>query len=384
MATYFDTYDTKIDLVKLLQFLEYDNNIICNPFKFNHHDANTGNPTYKELVEKCTEITNDSISENEPDLSFKSFEFVVYTKCDSDESLENQTFHIKHTTNSSTDTNENIGKFLTSSKKDEIMSIIMKKENKTNSSAVEHCKNQSVLEQITEFQGNHKLRFGIIDGLHRLTAFNTILRTNKGSSIFHNMNCQCNIYIMKEKEEVIQYSCLQKLFTARSLLISQNQSKSIAHTLHDNIMEIIRQIDKTRGCYLKSIGAYTLKAFMADIKDTNRDYGFCSDFYFDIFRDAHEKLLRDCDLYEQAFRSHIVNSKRKENRDMPLFVDEEKLKEVFKPVLINALHMKTIQKILNKETPQERLVKTFKFNISCACVHRLLSSYMSFDRTKKK
>ena len=337
-------------------------------------------------MEKCAEITNGSISENELDLSFKSFEFVVYTKCDSDESLENQTFDIKHTTHSSTDTNENIrstdkqGTFLTSIKKDKIMSIIMNEENNTNSSAVKDCKSQSVLTQITEFQEKHNLRFGIIDGLHRLTAFNTILRKKKGSSIFHNMNCQCNIYIMKEKEEV-KYNCLQPLFLARSLLISQNQSKSIAHTLHDNIMEIIRTIDKTGGaCYLNSIKEYSLKAFMADINDKNRNDGFCSDFYFDIFRDAHEKLLRDCNLYEQAFRSHIINAKRKENRHMPLFEDEEKLKKVFKPVLTNKLNEKIIHGILHKEPPKHRLRKEYKFNISCACVHRLLSSYMSFDR----
>ena len=224
----------KIDLVKLLQFLEYDSNIICNPHKVNHHNANTGEPTYKQLVEKCTEITNDSMGENEPDLPFKSFEFVVYTKCDGDESPQNQTFHITHTIK----TNEKIsiqnddkkGKFLTSSKKDEIMSIV-KEENETNSSPV---KSRTILDQITQFQQTSNLRFGIIDGLHRLTAFNTILRKNE-DSIFHNMNCQCNIYIIKQ-EEGVEYSRLQNLFNAKSKLISKNQNKSIPHNVYDGIV----------------------------------------------------------------------------------------------------------------------------------------------------
>lgn len=78
VETFFNRSFIESDLIKLLQFLEYDDGIICNPQDVNHHNANTGETTYKQLLRKCTtDITKNTESND-------SFEFVLYKKCSED------------------------------------------------------------------------------------------------------------------------------------------------------------------------------------------------------------------------------------------------------------------------------------------------------------
>ncbi len=390
VETFFNKQIIHADLTTLLQFFEYDDDgMICNPEDVNHHNANTGETTYKELLQKCRVMTkgittdgtrnNNPISNDTNDIPFKSFEFVLYKKSCSESNQSHKVFDIKRTIPEK----END----TQGKKEKGMFVIDDEEKKKFLNLVniisdpEPHTTQMILENIKNYQQTSSLRLGIVDGLHRITAFNTILRHNKPEDIFTNIaSCVCHMYIIKpDNSKEMPSSELRYLFKMKSQLISKNQSKSISHTLYDTIMEIIADINTRAECnYIHDIKKTSLIEFMAAVSEKNRESSFCASKYLKIFLYSHIKLLTDCKKYEEEFMRRFLNTKSSLKQPTSPS-DETYLTDVFPKILNTPFTIQAIPRILNNENPDHSLTKQNKFCVPCACVHRLLSAYMTFD-----
>ena len=379
IETFFERKFIQSDLIKILQFLEYDNDIICNPKDVNHHNANTGEKTFKQLQQKCAkDITQNIESNDSNDMPFKSFEFVLYKKCAKDTP---DTFDIKRTIPPKKKQNEsdeikNNGIFLIPPAEiEQFMNCITSSSHHNTS---DHT--IDIVKKIETYQKTSQLRLGIVDGLHRLTAFNKIIRPLKSSALRNVPSCFCHIYIWKQNEpQNIHSSELIHMFKMKSQLISKNQAKSISHTLFDNIMELVERIDTQSDLnYIQQIKETSLTKFTKSTNKNNKEDSFCAKRYLNIFIYSHEKLLEDCKIYNEEFKRRFLNTKSTTNKPASPS-DKNYLTDIFPAILNTPFTMQAIPRILSNENPDHSLTKQHRFCVPCACVHRLLSAYMTFE-----
>ena len=220
---FFDKEIKQIDLITLLHLLEYDNGTICNPRDVNHHNANTGDVTYIELRKRCEEIVDNSQYSKTQDLPFRSFEFVLYKMCgekevDAINDGEGTFFEVTSTTSKQV-TEKKEGVFVSKDEEDRLNVKAMKFLSHGTTNLKPNVNTgkywvKDIMESINKFQKCCRYRLGIVDGLHRLTAFSNILHEYEEyigllcSSQYSNIELQCNVYIMKpniDRKESIMF-----------------------------------------------------------------------------------------------------------------------------------------------------------------------------------
>ena len=372
--------------------MEYQNDIIYNPKLINHHNANVGHPKYINLKKHCELIMRNDINNEDVQSNVRTFELVLYQKIEeeNEEVEEDHLFDICPTQSSRTKKNpfcsdkgffQKTG-FKTGTKESPLEYL-------DNDSEKKHLilDAKEFVEGINQHQKQHSnkknnssFRIGIVDGLHRLTAFHSIItQLAKEDRDFQNIKCNCYIFTMKPKTCQNDPMKFQKMFYNISEKISSDIQKGIAHTLFDNISEIFFHIDsKENICYAEDITKDSLSSFAGNYsknKEANRS--ICADKYKQIFRFSQRKLIQCCPEYRDQFRKH------NNGKDDELF-GEEYLDFNYHAVLQTPHPVMALAPIFNKTVVQHSLHKKAKFCLSCASVHRLLSAYMTAEDFSRK
>ena len=391
---FFDKKIRKIDLITILHFLEYDNGTICNPRDVNHHNANTGDVTYIGLKRRCEAVVDDIQYSKTQDLPFRSFEFVLYKICDEKEynavHNDKDTFFEVTSTTSAKLTNKKNGGFVPVDEQDNKYVKAMKfisegAANLTPDLKTGKHKVKDIMESIKRFQMCSKFRLGIVDGLHRLTAFSNLFHeyyldsNDTTGSQYCNIEFQCNVYVMKQNIERKDSGNYQSLFKKRSQYISESAAKAMPHTLFDTITEIIREIHTRKNCnYAQDIENTDIVDFMKKITTANPHRSFCEEKYYDVFKHAQLKLLEDCKEYEKVFESRFFQLGRQKEKPKKEMYEDNYLKGVFHSVLTTLHTTDGIISLINGDIVQCRLHKKMSFSLSCASIHRFISAYMTF------
>ena len=388
---FFDKEIRNIDLITILHLLEYDNKTICNPRDVNHHNANTGDVTYIELYKRCEEVVDDPQFSKTQDLPFRSFEFVLYKMCggEKNDAINNDedTFFEVTSTTSKQVTEKKKGVFVSDDKNDDKCIKAMKflsggaANLKPNVKTGKH-KVKDIVKSIARIQKCSKYRLGIVDGLHRLTAFSNILRDYEDAELgnqYCNIELQCIVHILKPNIDRKESRMYQHLFRTRSQNISESAAKAMPHTLFDTITEIIRNIQTRQDCnYTKDIENTNIIDFMKKITAKDPHRSFCEQKYFDVFKYAQLKLLQDCKEYEKIFESRFFQLGRQSEKPKEDMYENEYLKEVFHRVMTTPHTDDGIKSLINGDIVQCDLQKKRSFSLACASVHRFISAYMTF------
>ena len=372
---------------RLLHFLEYDNRNCIHQPNVNHHLTNTGNPNYIDL-KKSIEKGND---QGRP-LSFISFEFVLYKLSDhqpfNDEKLYKKSTVAIEKTNAHYEKEREVKRAFFVQENDESYNeflALFKKDLEYDK------KTASLANSIKKFQESNKCRIGIVDGLHRLTAYNNIISDPENkNSVEVNFDCECNMYYIKETEDVNErnknpqgHSFYSRLLSDKSLHIAKDSSKSMLHTLYDGITDVLLKHDKQEEALKKS--EKPVSRYVTDIRKktiatfTNpNEKSLEGENYFDEFSTYHTTLLEKCPAYHTAFQEQLGRSRAKHS-DMKSTFDKESLKIAFASIYFSPHTLSGIASLHKDDQVQNSLPKKTRFSLSCASVHRLISSYLTFD-----
>ena len=372
--------------------MEYQNDIIYNPQHINHHSANVGHTKYINLKKHCELIMRNDIKNEDVQSNVKTFELVLYQKIgeENEEVEDDHLFDICPTQSSRTKKNpfcsdkgffQKTG-FKTGTKKSPLEYLdndSQKKDLTLDAKKFVEGINQHQ-QQISNENNNSSFRIGIVDGLHRLTAFHSIItQLAKEDKDFQNIKCNCYIFTMKPDTCQKDPMKFQTMFYNISEKISSDNQKAITHTLFDSISEIYFHIDsKENICYAEDIIKNSLSSFAGNYnkkKQPNRS--ICADKYKHIFRFSQRKLIQCCPEYRDQFLKY------NNGKDDELF-DEEYLDLNYHAVLQTPHPAMALAPIFNKTVVQHSLHKKAKFCLSCASVHRLLSAYMTGEDFSRK
>ena len=213
------------NLLSFLSFLPYDlsNKELLNPL-VNHHGLNRNNTNYQELKKHL-----ENLVQSEKSVLHVPFHVVTFKELDYDSDLAVEVVSVDP---SSDLTREKPFVFHQHFSQEKHTSVITP------------AKKKSFETFLKREDTDPKLFFGLIDGLHRATIFFDLLQSNwkRFSTLF--LKIECNVVEYAIKREFIKKPPKDHLANLRSFskLITENNTKTIGHTITDGFMTCIQQV----------------------------------------------------------------------------------------------------------------------------------------------